>query len=383
MTYVCGKMLDLATLEKSAHVAPLLVRLYDSQRIYLQGGARRQIAHEELTDTASELILSPLSDREEELVTEVLLALVRQAEIDLRQALADRLATMEKAPLRLVLKLAHDDIIVARNLLRSSPVLNDLDLLYIIKAKDAAFWQEIARRATIGEMVVNALVDQRDAGTSRALAANQYVHLTPHAYKVMTDMAQTDPQLAQPLLLRADVPEVVARVLYKHVGEQLQGYIAERFDASVTEEVAQVVKEVIAEFAIIDRPQSLVPTPSMLKASMAMEAQNTLTSYTMIRSLRRGQVAAFVAMFATKAHLDPQTVIQMVSQHSGQAMAVACRALDIPKNDFMQFYLLTQRIRTRDGMVNQAAFGKAMNYYEQISQASAVNILVASQVTSH
>lgn len=372
--------MDLATLEKSAHVAPLLVRLYDSQRIYLQGGSRRQIAHEELTATASELITAPLSDREQELVTDVLLALVRQAEIDLRQALADRLAVLDNAPLRLVLKLAHDDILVARNLLRSSPVLNDLDLLYLIKAKDPMYWQEIAKRTSIGEIVIDALADQRDDQTARNLAANQQIKLSNHAYRIMTEMAQFDPELAQPLLLRRDVPEVVARVLYKFVGDKLQNYITERFDESATADVQEAVKDVVAEFAIIHRPASLQPTVSMLRAARAYEEQGQLQPATMVRTLKRGQIAAFIAMLAIKAKLDPSTVVQMITQHSGQALAVACRAIEFGKNDFMQFYLLTQRARTEDGVVNQAQFAKALHYFDTITQASALAILSASQV---
>jgi uncharacterized protein (DUF2336 family) len=370
--------MDLTTLEKSAHVAPLLVRLYDSQRVYLQGGARRHIAHEDLTATASELIASPLNSREQELVTDVLLALLRQAEIDLRQALADRMAAMDNAPVRLILKLAHDDILVARSVLTNSPVLNDLDLLYIIKAKDSHHWQAIAKRQTMGSVVVDALAEQRDEKTVETLAVNKTVKLTDYAFRVMGEMAQYNTDLAQPLLSRPDVPEPIARMLYKAVGNELQSYIDQKFKHA-PKEVQAVVSEVVREIATPRQQASYLPTAGMMQAAMNLEGRGDLTATLMIKTLKRGQIASFVAMFSTRFRLPANTVIQMIMQPTGQSLAVACRAVGLPKAEFMQFYLLTQRARTGDGFIDQTLFNRSLTYFDQINPSSAAAILEASQ----
>src|SRR5688572_4950053 len=119
--------MDLSFLDKSSGVTPLLVRLYDSHKLYRLAKDRKPFARAELTSTVSALLDVALSARETELVADVLIALMRQAEKDLRQALAEKLSILDQVPLRLVLQIANDEIDVAAPVLRNSPILGDLD----------------------------------------------------------------------------------------------------------------------------------------------------------------------------------------------------------------------------------------------------------------
>ncbi|MDB5490479.1 MAG: hypothetical protein JWO78_328, partial [Micavibrio sp.] len=124
-------------------MAPILVRLYESQKLYSLASDETPAARAELTGAIAALLEKDLPVGERELVSDLLINLMRQAEKDLREALSERLSTMEHAPLRIVLHMANDEISIARPVLRHSPVLSDLDLMYIIKSKDASYWQEI------------------------------------------------------------------------------------------------------------------------------------------------------------------------------------------------------------------------------------------------
>ena len=127
--------MDLSFLDKSSDVTPLLVRLYDSHKLYGLAKDKKPLARAELMSIISDLLGMNLSPRESELIADVLIALMRQAEKDLRQALAERLSMLEKAPLRLILQISHDEIEIAAPVLRNSAVLGELDLIYIIKSK--------------------------------------------------------------------------------------------------------------------------------------------------------------------------------------------------------------------------------------------------------
>ncbi|MCK6418949.1 MAG: hypothetical protein L6Q57_08470, partial [Alphaproteobacteria bacterium] len=109
--------MDLGFLDKSSHVTPLLVKLYDSHKIYTLAHDKKPEARQELTKAVLELLDMDLNPREGELIADVLIALIRQAERDLRQALAERLCAMDNVPLRLVLHMANDEIDVARPVL--------------------------------------------------------------------------------------------------------------------------------------------------------------------------------------------------------------------------------------------------------------------------
>jgi hypothetical protein len=113
--------MDLSFLDKSSDVTPLLVRLYDSHKLYGLAKDKKPLARAELMSIISDLLGMNLSPRESELIADVLIALMRQAEKDLRQALAERLSMLEKVPLRLILQISHDEIEIAAPVLRNSP----------------------------------------------------------------------------------------------------------------------------------------------------------------------------------------------------------------------------------------------------------------------
>ena len=172
-------------LEKSPEVAPLLVRLYDTHNLYsLAEDKGNEEACFELTTIMVDLLNIRLSDKESELITDVLLGLMKQAEKDLKAALADRLSTMDKVPLRMILSLANDEISIADPVLRNSPVLHDLDLIYILQSKGVVHGRSIAQRDGLSTTIINLLADTKDFQIAVNLANNDGAALTEHAFNL-------------------------------------------------------------------------------------------------------------------------------------------------------------------------------------------------------
>jgi uncharacterized protein (DUF2336 family) len=217
--------MSLNFLDKSSSVTPLLVRLYDSQRLDGLASEKGVDPKGELISAISELLKMELSPRESELVADVMIGLLAQAELDMRQALADKLAALDNVPLRLILQMASDEITVADSILRKSKILSDLDLVYIIKSQGSEYWQSIAQRDEMNAPVMNLLVDTADIDTAIRLAENNKITLNEYAISALSDMAQNSDKLAQPLLRREEVPDTVAQKLYQFVGEELKAYI--------------------------------------------------------------------------------------------------------------------------------------------------------------
>src|SRR6056297_3340090 len=110
--------MDLSFLSKtSSQVTPILVKLYDSHKLYGLAKDKKPEARGELTSAVVELFDMQLSNNEQELIADVLMELLRQAEIDLREALAHKLAARDDIPLRLALEMANDEIPVAKPIL--------------------------------------------------------------------------------------------------------------------------------------------------------------------------------------------------------------------------------------------------------------------------
>jgi uncharacterized protein (DUF2336 family) len=364
-------------LQNTPEVAPLLVRLYDTHKLYGLAKDDNPDARSELTGVMVDLLKIELSENEKELITDVLMTLMRQAAVDLRMALADRLAVLDNVPLRMVLHLANDEIMVAEPVLHQSPVLQDMDLIYIIKAKGPDHWRAIARRDSITPNVVDCLAETRDLTTAVILTENH--DLSEKAMQTIALMATTSDALARPLLMRDDVPAEMAAKLYEYVGQELKHYILQNYSGDHAVIAARTLETVTSEFreAAVEKYE---PNAQMLIAADLLMEKGSLKAQTMIQALRRGQYAYFIALFSVYCGLTTTTVQQILKQENGQGLAIACRATTIIKADFLSMYLLTNKIRNGGAkIVNQVELGNALRYFEKVTTAQARKILSQSR----
>lgn len=356
--------MDLHLFEKTPQIAPLLVRLYESHKVYGSGRERNLSARDELTDAVAQMLEVQLTLQQRELLSDVLVALVRQAEKDLRQALAERLAGMENVPLRLILQLANDEISIASPVLKHSPVLTDLDLVYIIKAHGPDYWRAIAEREYLSPLIIDVLTDTRDPETAIRLSGNDRVKLTGHALHLLSRMAQENEDIARPLLSRAELPEHIARHLYAHVGEELREWIESRFSDALTDRAQRAMEGIIVEFA--EAQSRFMPTADMINMAERYATLNILNLQLMMEVLQKGQIPNFIAMFARYTGLTASRVHKFLEQACPKGMAIACRAFGVQKADFSRIYLLTHRMRSDDRMVNHGEMLKILAYFDKV-----------------
>ncbi len=369
--------MDMRLFEKSPQVAPLLVRLYDSHRLYGLAKDDTPLARAELTSAVVDLLKADLGPREKELIADVLISLMRQAEQDLRQAIAERLAVVDTTPLRVVLHIANDEIDVAEPMLRLSRVFSDLDLLYIIKSKGPEYWRAIAGRERLSDGIMNVLADTKEIGTLEILTGNAKLRLTPHAVNIIEAFAEKNESLARPLLMRSDISEDIARKLYKHVGADLKAYIRDYFGV-LDEAVRNAVDDVIFEFSSTTsaaQKREFIPSEAAVKAAAALKSSGRLSTQRMMETLQRGQMASFIAMFSCYSGLDVDRVHEMLSATDGKILAISCRALHLSKSDLSRIYMMTQRIRSRDRIVDQVDLLRAISMYDRVQTAEARKIL--------
>ena len=315
-----------------------------------------------------------LNAREQELLSDVLIGLMRQAERDLREALAERLSVLNDAPLRLVLNLANDDIEVARPVLSKSKVLSDLDLIYIVKARGASYWQAIAARDNLSPQLIDVLADKKEEGTAIVLSGNERAHLTWHAMDILTDMARSNEKIAKPLLMRSELPDTVVRKLYDHVGHDLKHYIRDYYGI-FSGEVTAAIDDIMLEFSSAEQEDRFMPNARVVLAAKQYAAKGKLTLQTMMSSLKRGQITSFIAMFSVYTGIPAETTYEYMKQPSGKGLAVVCRAHGIQKIDYATIFLLTNRIRTDQRIINQQDMLGVLNYFDKVRPEVAQRLL--------
>jgi len=151
--------LSLNLLNKAPQAQDLLINFYDKHKLYAMTGGHEEESRWELASIMNELLDLELGTTEKEVITDALMSVISQAERNLRQAIAQKMSLSNNAPLRLILNFVSDDIDIATPVLKHSPVLNDTDLLYIIKAQSKEYWRVVAERSKLSPVLVDALAD--------------------------------------------------------------------------------------------------------------------------------------------------------------------------------------------------------------------------------
>jgi uncharacterized protein (DUF2336 family) len=355
----------------------LLGRLHDSHRLYTLASTPQDDARAELSGIMSDLLSIELNVSERELVVDVLMGFLRQAEKDLRRAVAERLSVIENVPLRIILNLANDDIEVADPILRRSRVLTDMDLIYVVKANAETHARAVATRPNISEKLIDVLAEANDVETAITLTENKSITLTENALHNFTELAKTSERLAKPLTMCDEISEELAMELYDFVGAEIKTYIRSNFDLA-SNGIAQ--KEI--DKAVHDLSASLrgnyIPTSSMIALAEDMMRRDSLAPDVLVENLRRGQVPNFIAMFSVYCALPIPTVIEILQQERGQGLAVACKATGIQKADFVNIYLMTARLRKSE-IITQSTLAKALSYFDRIKGVDARAILKQSR----
>ncbi len=367
--------MDLKHLDHQLKITPFLARLYDQTRIEELAESNRPEQRVELTNIITELLEMELSPRESELVADVLVEIVRQAETDLKEALAERFSVMDNVPLRLILFISNEEINVAGHVLRKSPILSDLDLIYIIKSKAPQYWAEIAKRDVLSAQVIEVLAETEDLETAISLAENKKIKLTERALTVMADIARESDRLAMPLLRRDEISHDIVKMLYSYVGMELRAYISRHYDIDVSEQIRETVDSLIREDKGDEGEANYVPSDMMLRLSKDFQKRGSLDVHMMLGTLRRGELAAFVAQFSVYVSMTHEQLLALLQSNNGDVLVALCKVNGIIKNDFISIYLLTNRIRNKGKMVELKNITYLVSLYEKMSDQEATDLL--------
>lgn len=142
-----------------------------------------------------------------------------------RSVLADVLKRITHVPRDIVLSLARDEAQVARPILRTSPLLDDDDLVEIAREGTRAHRLAIAERDELSAKVAQALCESRDPQVIRSLLANESAALPEPLLHAILDAMDDAPGIADAMTRRPRLPASVSQRLTR---ESARGYASAR-----------------------------------------------------------------------------------------------------------------------------------------------------------
>jgi uncharacterized protein (DUF2336 family) len=265
-------------------------------------------------------------------VEAVFLALVAEAERDIRARLAERLARADWAPRRLIETLANDDIEVARPVIAASPLLQDSALIRLITEATLAHRVEVAQRPRISAAVVEAALDKAEPAVLTALASNSTAEITEPCMARMVEHAKTITAMGAPLSLHPRLSAQLATALYLWVGQSLRSAIVDRFDVDVAALDASLAASMSEAPA---RPRRIGPDASQIKLVEKLAAASQLKPGYLLRVLKEHQLGLFEAALAKLGSFHVEEIHRAVmSADRPELLALALASIGIDRSVF-------------------------------------------------
>ena len=256
---------------------------------------------------------------------EVLCQLAEFVEVEARAHVARLLAPLDRAPGTVVLKLANDDIEVARPLLEFSNVLSDDDLIDIITKQTEAHREAIAGRAQLGDRVGEAIVEHGESASVVRLVRNANAHIDTAILEKLVARAANDREIAADLRsrpgidwasLRKEIDNVASKVL-ETLGEMDRG-----FDPVAAGKVNAVVYNRMRNRAGFSADEWKVAYNQV----KGLSDRKQLDARALARFARFGYGHHCAAALTVLLRVKPEVVVKWLASQDYVAVTVALRA---------------------------------------------------------
>lgn len=242
---------------------------------------------------------SALTDRERHLAMDIVRAMVKDAEVRVREALSRNLKTSHDLPHDVAVSLARDVESVALPMLEFSTVLTDADLVEIVRRSSGSKQVAVARRKTVSATVAEALIESNNREAVATLVGNEGAELSEAALQRVLDSYGDHQAVQGSLVHRRDLPITVAERLVALVSESLREYLVTHHDLP-----AAVATDLVLESR--ERATVSLLPPGAESADVEqlvhqLRVNGRLTPSLMLRSLCMGDMALFEASLAALA----------------------------------------------------------------------------------
>jgi uncharacterized protein (DUF2336 family) len=236
-----------------------------------------------------------VTQRERELSREILSLLVQDAAELVRESLAKSLCQMPGAPKDIILTLAQDIDSIAKPVLESSPVLDDNDLLEIVRKGSTEKQNAIAGRADVSPDLSEALVNTNNRGVVERLVGNEGARFKDETLVRVVDTYREDEAVARLLVDRENLPLTVVEHLVSAVSDELRGYLIKRHE--VTPAVAAQLMKESRERAVVNLIDGaeLDDLPRLVRQ---LAENGRLTPTLILRALCMGEMRFFETAMA-------------------------------------------------------------------------------------
>ena len=312
-----------------------------------------------------------LSDRERALMFNIIHNLVSEVEASVRKRLSEKLADDERVPRELAMQLASDEMDVAYPILTRSKVLQDQDLIEIIRLRTEEYHLAIALRGDIGEGVSDALVKTENVGVITQLLKNDSAQISQATMSYLVEQSKRVDTFQEPLLRRSDLTEDLAKKMFMWVSAALRNHIVERYHidpASVDRLLEQAAREGY-EATLQEKSD---PASELIKS---LRARGMITTEMLLQTLSDGEIPLFLAILTDLTKLNDVLIRRIVFEKGGEGIAIACKAIGLSELDFAAIFRNSRRVAPGRAAATKGEVNAILTLYREIDEGEAQKVM--------
>lgn len=306
------------------------------------------------TETAVKLARSyapaALTAEEQRLAVDIMRLMARDAETQVRAALAENLKSNPDIPRDVALKLARDVDAVALPVLSFSSVLTDEDLVAILREGAETKQVAIARRDGISETVSRVIASEAAVGAVAVLMANETAAIPEDAFGAAMDRFAAEERVTGAMVRRGKLPIGISERLVSAVSATLREELAARHElpaSMATDLLLQARERAMVELAWGANQQELLALIDRLHGN------GRLTSSIVLRAVCTGDEDFFVAAMAKLAGISVENARKLIEDRGGAGLRRLVEHCRLPRDFFAmaRAALVVSRDLEHDGSV--------------------------------
>ncbi|MGH6718095.1 MAG: DUF2336 domain-containing protein [Alphaproteobacteria bacterium] len=273
------------------------------------------------------------NEREKDHFNAIMMGVTSAMEAKVRLELAHKLANVEDAPRGVITMLANDSIEVALPVLQNSSVLEDIDLLEVVRRHGQGHMRAISGRKDVSAQVVDALIQKGDDDVLKTLVRNDGAKISNGSMERIVSRAEHNQQLHAPLVERTEMPPELLNEMFWFVSSNLRQHIVERtaaidsdtVDRLIAESQSSVVAEMAAQQANMTEAERFILNKQRL---------GQLDDDLLIELLKARQFREFIYGLAYFVDVDVRTAQRVFYDPGCEALAIACKAKNVSQQAF-------------------------------------------------
>lgn len=314
-----------------------------------------------------------LDPQDREIAGQIIIRLISEFESDLRAQIADRLSGSAQAPKALIRALAGDEISVAQPVIARSPLLDDHDLIAIIKGKTREHRLLVASRPNLSADVGDALLKPGEPEVLEALLNNRSAEISAAAMEYAVEESRVRVKLQGPLVTRGDLPHKLALKLMSFVSSELKRQLVAKFphDREIVGQVLHDVSVANAQDFALAAQGINVKAASLIDR---LQANGELNITRVISFLREKRLPLFLAGMAALTKLNVQSLVHFAFEGEAKGLAVICRAAGADRGQFVSVVLLLEQARNGRALPT-SQLQSSGRLFDSLSEAHALAVL--------